>query len=161
MFCDIFKMIETRQLVNSIHNLPLALLTRLDKLNRFDAFYLVDDNNRLRERFLFLFKDTIVICRLKPPPSRTSAAAADTTFQQASSHSSRQQQQQVSSAIVSGSVSLANYFKGPLYFKAFIPVSWIERSRFLNKIRLLACGLVGKHWRKDEECILVFHNYLL
>jgi Txe/YoeB family toxin of Txe-Axe toxin-antitoxin module len=35
MFCDIFKMIETKYLVNSIQNLPFELLNKLEKLNRF------------------------------------------------------------------------------------------------------------------------------
>lgn len=35
MFCDIFKTIETRQLVNSIQNLPIELLAKLEKINRF------------------------------------------------------------------------------------------------------------------------------
>jgi hypothetical protein len=109
MFCDIFKIIETRQLVNSIQNLPLELLSRLEKLNRFDAFYVVDSENRLHERFLFLFKDTIVICRLRP---RTTAETIASNNSQLAS-------------IVSGSVSLANYFKGALHFKAFIPVSYL------------------------------------
>ncbi len=110
MFCDIFKIIETRQLVNSIQNLPPELLARLDKLNRFDAFYIVDSENRLRERFLFLFKDMIIICRLKPRTTAENIASNNNNNQLTS--------------IVSGSVSLANYFKGALYFKAFIPVSF-------------------------------------
>ena len=35
MFCDLFKMIETRQLLNTIQNLPTELLNKLEKLNRF------------------------------------------------------------------------------------------------------------------------------
>lgn len=72
-----------------------------------DAFYVVDTDNRLRERVLFLFKDNIVICRLKP---RTTAETIATTNTQLSS-------------IVSGTVSLINYFKGALVFKNFIPVT--------------------------------------
>lgn len=107
MFCDLFKIIETRQLVNSILNLPLELLARLEKLSRFDAFYVIDADNRLRERFLFLFKDCIIVCRLKPRTTTETIANANNQL----------------SSIVSGSVSLANYFKGALYFKSFVPVS--------------------------------------
>ena len=44
MFCDIFKIIETRQLVNSIQNLPLELASRFEKLNRFVSYlkYVID-----------------------------------------------------------------------------------------------------------------------
>ena len=35
MFCDLFKTIETRQLVNSIQNLPFELLDKLEKISRF------------------------------------------------------------------------------------------------------------------------------
>lgn len=35
MLCDIFKIIETRQLVNSIQNLPFELMAKLEKLHRF------------------------------------------------------------------------------------------------------------------------------
>jgi hypothetical protein len=40
MFCDLFKTIETRQLINSIHNLPFELLNKLEKINRFVIFWL-------------------------------------------------------------------------------------------------------------------------
>jgi hypothetical protein len=35
MLCDLFKIIETRQLLNTIQNLPTELLIKLEKLNRF------------------------------------------------------------------------------------------------------------------------------
>jgi hypothetical protein len=38
MLCDLFKTIETRQLVNSIQNLPFELLNKLEKINRFVRF---------------------------------------------------------------------------------------------------------------------------
>lgn len=67
----------------------------------------MDPENRLKERFLFLFKDYIIICRLKP---KTTAETIATVTNQLSS-------------IVSGAMSLNNYFKGALVFKNFIPVS--------------------------------------
>jgi hypothetical protein len=35
MFCDIFKTIETKHLINSIQNLPFEIGNKLDKLDRF------------------------------------------------------------------------------------------------------------------------------
>ena len=55
------------------------------------------------------FKDIIIICRLKP---RTTAETIAFHNNQLGS-------------IVSGSISLANYFKGTLVFKSFIPVRFV------------------------------------
>lgn len=55
MFCDIFKIIETRQLVNSIQNLPLELATRFEKLNRFVSFFLLESLLKAElEKFQFV-----------------------------------------------------------------------------------------------------------
>jgi hypothetical protein len=67
----------------------------------------IDSDSRARERFLFLFKDSIIICRLKP--RTTAETIANVNNNQLSS-------------IVSGAVSLPNYFKGALVFKNIIPV---------------------------------------
>ena len=108
MLCDIFKIIETRQLVNSIQSLPFELMARLERVSRFDTFYVHDAENRARERVLFLFKDNLVICRLKP---RTTSETIATTAANSQLN-----------AIVSGTVSLINHFKGALAFKSVIPV---------------------------------------
>ncbi|CAF0740265.1 unnamed protein product [Brachionus calyciflorus] len=111
MFCDIFKTIETRQLVDSIQNLPLELKSN-DKLNRFDCFHIIDSDNRLRDRYLFLFRDHILICRLKP---RTTAEtiASSTSFTNSIN-------------------SISNYFKGALVYKNYIPLSAIRSIKLDN-----------------------------
>ncbi|RMZ96627.1 hypothetical protein BpHYR1_009172, partial [Brachionus plicatilis] len=116
VFCDIFKKIETRQLIDSIHNLPVELKTN-EKLNRFDAFYIIDHENRARDRYLFLFRDHILICRLKP--RTTAETIASTSFNQFGS-------------IVSGSASLPNFFKGALVFKSYVPLSAIRSIKLDN-----------------------------
>jgi hypothetical protein len=57
MFCDIFKIIETRQLVNSILNLPLELLYRLEKLSRFvrNANFRTEADIRPEKKLVFGF----------------------------------------------------------------------------------------------------------
>ncbi|RNA17973.1 muscle M-line assembly unc-89-like, partial [Brachionus plicatilis] len=116
VFCDIFKKIETRQLIDSIQNLPVELKTN-EKLNRFDAFYIIDHENRARDRYLFLFRDHILICRLKP--RTTAETIASTSFNQLGS-------------IVSGSASLPNFFKGALVFKSYVPLSAIRSIKLDN-----------------------------
>lgn len=71
---------------------------------------MVDSDNRLRERILFLFKDFIIICRLKPKTTAETIASVNNQL----------------SSIVSGTVSLVNYFKGSLIFKNFVPVSFLK-----------------------------------
>lgn len=116
MFCDIFRKIETRQLIDSIHNLPVELKTN-EKLNRFDAFYIFDFENRARERYVFLFRDHILICRLKP--RTTAETIASTSFSQFGS-------------LISGSTSLLNFFKGALVFKNYVPLSSIKSIKLDN-----------------------------
>lgn len=116
MFCDIFKTIETRQLIDSIQNLPVELKTN-EKLNRFDGFNVIDSENRPRDRYLFLFRDHILICRLKP--RTTAETIASSSFNQLGS-------------IISGSNSLTNFFKGALVFKNYIPLSAIHSIKLDN-----------------------------
>jgi hypothetical protein len=71
-----------------------------------DTFYIIDSENRARERVLFLFKDALVICRLKPKTTAETIASANNQL----------------SSIVSGTLTLSTHFKGALVFKNFIPV---------------------------------------
>ena len=115
-FCDILKKIETRQLIDSIQNLPVELKTN-EKLNRFDAFYVFDYENRARDRYLFLFKDHILICRLKP--RTTAETIATSSFNQLG-------------PIASSPTSLTNFFKGALVFKSYLPLSAIKSIKLDN-----------------------------
>lgn len=110
------KKIETRQLIDSIQNLPVELKTN-EKLNRFDAFYIFDYENRARDRYLFLFKDHILICRLKP--RTTAETIASTSFNQLG-------------PIASSPTSLTNFFKGALVFKNYLPLSAIRSIKLDN-----------------------------
>jgi hypothetical protein len=88
----------------------------MSKKNFKDTFYIYDFEHKLRERILFLFKNNIIICRLK---SKTTAEAIATNNSKLNH-------------LFSGTIPLINHFKGNLIFKTLIPLSAIKSIKMDN-----------------------------
>lgn len=71
---------------------------------------------KLRERVIFLFDNDIIICRLKPKTTAETIASNNHHL----------------NAIVSGTISLINHFKGSLVFKGAITLSDIKEIKIDN-----------------------------